>query len=111
MPSHLEFRHTMDGKKWQTGECEHRCETLEAFFGFQRLMPAIQNLGSVLTKSGRLLAFSNTFQHRVQPLCITDATKPGHQKVLAMSLVGPYIHILSTANVPPQRKDWWADEV
>ena len=28
-----------------------------------------------------------------------------------MFLVDPYIPILSTANVPPQRKDWWAAEV
>jgi hypothetical protein len=28
-----------------------------------------------------------------------------------MFLVDPHIRVLSTANVPPQRKDWWADEV
>lgn len=28
-----------------------------------------------------------------------------------MFLVDPHIPILSTANVPPQRKDWWAKEV
>lgn len=28
-----------------------------------------------------------------------------------MFLIDPHVPILSTANVPPQRKDWWADEV
>jgi len=28
-----------------------------------------------------------------------------------MFLVDPHIRILSTANVPPQRLDWWAEEV
>lgn len=28
-----------------------------------------------------------------------------------MFLIDPHIPILSTANVPPQRRDWWAEEV
>lgn len=28
-----------------------------------------------------------------------------------MFLVDPHIRILSTANVPPQRLDWWAEEM
>ena len=28
-----------------------------------------------------------------------------------MFLVDPNITVLSTSNIPPQRKDWWAEEV
>ena len=28
-----------------------------------------------------------------------------------MFLIDPHVKILSTANVPPQRRDWWAEEV
>lgn len=71
----------------------------------------IQELGKVLTREGRLLTFPNVLQHRVQSFRLADPTKPGHRKLLAMFLVDPHIRVLSTANVPPQRKDWWADEV
>jgi len=69
------------------------------------------NLGSVLTCPGRLLTFPNVLQHQVQPFSLEDRTRPGHRKILAMFLVDPHVSVLSTANVPPQRKDWWAEEV
>jgi hypothetical protein len=72
---------------------------------------AVQELGRVLTRPGRLLAFPNVLQHQVQPFRLADPTEPGHRKILAMFLVGPYVRVLSTANVPPQRRDWWAGEV
>lgn len=50
-------------------------------------------------------------QHRVRPFSLADPTKPGHRKILAIFLVDPHIRILSTANVPPQRRDWWTEEV
>ena len=28
-----------------------------------------------------------------------------------MFLVDPYVRVLSTANVPPQRKEWWVSNV
>lgn len=83
----------------------------EYFYGIENDNVAVQMLGSVLTKPGRLLAFPNALQHRVQSFKLADATKSGHRKILAMFLVDPYIRILSTANVPPQRKDWWTEEV
>ncbi|KAK7752891.1 hypothetical protein SLS62_005234 [Diatrype stigma] len=71
----------------------------------------IQVLGSVATRAGRLLAFPNVLQHRVSSFKLTDPTRPGHRKILAMFLVDPHIRVLSTANVPPQRRDWWAEEL
>lgn len=45
------------------------------------------------------------------PFSLENATKPGHRKILALFLVDPHIKILSTSSVPPQRTDWWAEEV
>jgi hypothetical protein len=47
----------------------------------------------------------------VQPFKLADPTKNGHRKILALFLVDPGIRIISTANVPPQQKDWWFDEI
>ena len=73
--------------------------------------PKVQEIGRVLTREGRLLAFPNVFQHRVAPFKLEDASKPGHRKILALFLVDPHCHIISTANVPPQQKDWWSPEI
>jgi len=72
---------------------------------------AIQEVGSVACNEGRLLTFPNLLQHQVQPFQLADPTKPGHRKILALFLVDPGIRIISTANVPPQQKSWWADVV
>ncbi|KAF2450829.1 hypothetical protein P171DRAFT_378205, partial [Karstenula rhodostoma CBS 690.94] len=71
----------------------------------------LQNYGSVETSEGRLLAFPNVFQHRVSPFSLADKTRPGHRRFIALWLVDPYQRIISTANVPPQQQDWWADVV
>ncbi|KAF4435937.1 hypothetical protein F53441_13365 [Fusarium austroafricanum] len=68
---------------------------------------AVQHVGSILTRPGRALFFPNLFQHRVSPFRLIDPSKPGHRKIVALFLVDPKIPIISTANVPPQRQDWW----
>ena len=65
-----------------------------------------QELGSVVTKEGRIITFPNTLQHQVSPFSLADASKPGHRKILALFLVDPHTRIISSANVPPQREDW-----
>ncbi|KAI1778666.1 hypothetical protein F4818DRAFT_438820 [Hypoxylon cercidicola] len=70
-----------------------------------------QIIGTVATRPGRLLAFPSVFQHSSGPFALENPTQPGHLKVLAMYLVDPNIRVLSTDVVPPQRRDWWADEV
>ncbi|KAK0663927.1 hypothetical protein QBC41DRAFT_23066 [Cercophora samala] len=72
---------------------------------------ALQKLGNVETREGRLLAFPNVFQHRVSPFSLQDRTKPGHRRFIALWLVDPHQRIISTANVPPQQLDWWAEAV
>ena len=84
---------------------------VEELYGIQQDGPCVQNLGRVLTREGRLLTFPNVLQHRVSPFQLADTTKPGHRKILALFLVDPHIRVLSTANVPPQQKEWWDEEV
>ncbi|RAK95595.1 DUF4246 domain-containing protein [Aspergillus ibericus CBS 121593] len=110
-PSHLAFRQSLDNDEISMSVGQYEYDAMELFLGIENYGSAIQNLGSVLTRPGRLLAFPNTLQHQVQPFQLVDPTRPGHRKILAMFLVDPHIPVLSTANVPPQRKDWWADEV
>ena len=71
----------------------------------------MQELGRVSTRQGRLIAFPNVLQHRVLPFSLQDKSRPGHRKILALFLVDPHIPILSTANVPPQQKEWWSDKL
>ncbi|KAF5665542.1 hypothetical protein FDENT_12561 [Fusarium denticulatum] len=67
----------------------------------------VQAYGDVDTPEGRLLAFPNVFQHRVSSFKLQDPTKPGHRRFIALWLVDPHRRILSTANLPPQQRDWW----
>ncbi|KAF5334509.1 hypothetical protein D9611_013772 [Ephemerocybe angulata] len=80
-------------------------------FGVDSNGGTVQVLGSVVAKEGRLITFPNILQHKDQPFELADTTKPGHRKILALFLVDPYTSVISTADVPPQRLDWWAEEV
>lgn len=55
------------------------------------------------------MTFPNILQHRVSPFSLEDRSKPGHRKILALFLVDPHIRIISSANIPPQREDWWKE--
>jgi hypothetical protein len=72
--------------------------------------PAVQVLGGVATPQGRMLAFPNTLQHQVNAFELADKTRPGHRRFLVLWLVDPHYRICSTANVPPQRHDWWEEK-
>ncbi|TFK66457.1 hypothetical protein BDN72DRAFT_145415 [Pluteus cervinus] len=82
---------------------------LMPIFGIQHRGSTIQELGSVKTIEGRVITFPNILQHQVQPFQLADPTRPGHRKILAFFLVDPHIRIISTANVPCQRRDWWKE--
>ncbi|KAL1618746.1 hypothetical protein SLS56_010437 [Neofusicoccum ribis] len=82
---------------------------LEFLFDITQHESAVQDIGRVKTSEGRLIAFPNVMQHRVSPFALQDPTKPGHRKIIALFLVDPHTRVISTANVPPQRKDWWFD--
>jgi hypothetical protein len=87
-------------------------EPLARIFGAESLHqePAVQDLGSLQCKAGRMLAFPSTLQHRVQPFKLEDATSAGHCRFLVLWLVDPNYRIVSTANVPPQQHDWFYAE-
>ncbi|KAF8521940.1 hypothetical protein BU17DRAFT_75381 [Hysterangium stoloniferum] len=88
---------------------QHEHDWLSVVFGCENEGPAVQYIGTVDTKEGRILTFPNILQHQVQPFKLEDPTKPGHRKILAMFLVDPNIRVISTANVPCQQRDWWAE--
>lgn len=110
-PSSLSFRQQcqsdIDYSICYAAERDH--DWLLDVFGCEQHGPAVQYVGSVLTPEGRLLTFPNILQHRVEPFKLEDPTKPGHRKIVALSLVDPNIRVISTANVPCQRLDWVSD--
>ena len=86
-------------------------EWLKDIFGCGYWEGTVQNIGSVETHEGRLLTFPNILQHRVEPFKLSDPTKPGHRKIVALFLVDPNIKITSTAHVPCQQQEWWWEAV
>ncbi|KAJ9639436.1 hypothetical protein H2199_006469 [Coniosporium tulheliwenetii] len=109
--SFLEFRQRTDAEDMMMKPEQNDYVGIERLYNVQHEDPAVQTLGRVETRQGRLLSFPNVLQHRVAPFRLADPTKPGHRKILALFLVDPHIRIISTANVPPQRQDWWAQEL
>ena len=111
--SRLTFRHAVDADDWGPDvpyeQGDHRA--IQEIYGMENDEPAVQNLGSVVTRQGRLISFPNTKQHCVEPFSLEDKTRPGHRKILALFLVDPHAKIISTANVPPQQRDWWRAQI
>lgn len=66
-----------------------------------------QRLGSVLLRSGRVIAWPNAGETRHEPFALHDISRPGHVRWLQLSLVDPHYRITSTRNVPPQQGHWW----
>lgn len=84
--------------------------------GYIKYMYGISNnnqlneaLGDIETRAGRCIAFPNILQHKVQPFSLVDKRKPGVRKILVFFLVDPYRPIISTINVPPQQREWYAE--
>ncbi|KAJ7240411.1 hypothetical protein B0H12DRAFT_1134812 [Mycena haematopus] len=90
---------------------DFRC--VEILYGIALDSPSskcIQDLGSVVTKEGRALAWPNLFQHRVAPFSLSDPFKPGHRKILAIFLIDPTSDpIVSATDIPPQQAEWAAE--
>ncbi|TFK17404.1 hypothetical protein FA15DRAFT_605121 [Coprinopsis marcescibilis] len=111
--SSLAFRQVSDANmSWQTlnyQQNEHGW--LNLVYGCENFEGAVQDIGSVDTREGRLITFPNILQHQVQPFELEDKTKPGHRKILALFLVDPHVRTISTASVPCQQFDWWREEV
>jgi len=110
--SRLWFRQISDTEDAEQINYEQNDDVwLQPVFGCNQDGSALQTIGSVICKEGRLLTFANVLQHRVAPFKLEDPSKPGHRKILALFLVDPNIRIISTANVPPQQRDWWSEKL
>jgi hypothetical protein len=109
--SYLAFRHCVPEDDMLMIPAQNEWHSAEYIFGVEHEGPGIQELGRVLTCQGRLICFPNVVMHQVQPFELQDKTKQGHRKILALFLVNPGIPVLSTANIPPQRRDWWSGAV
>ncbi|KAF9736240.1 hypothetical protein PMIN01_06155 [Paraphaeosphaeria minitans] len=110
--SYLAFRETtsqeyLADKPYEQSDHTH----FERLYDIASDGPCVQGLGSTLTREGRLLTFPNVLQHRVSPFALADRSAPGHRKIVALFLVDPHTRIPSTANVPPQQKEWWTEMV
>ena len=71
-----------------------------------RYSPLVQDIGDVITKAHRCVAFPNLYQHQVQPFHLEDKTKPGHRKILVFFLVDPTQRVPSATDVAPQQHEW-----
>ena len=74
-----------------------------------RGVPCSQEIGDVVTKTDRCIAFPNLYQHQVQPFRLVDPQKPGHRKILVFFLVDPTYRVPSATDVGPQQKEWLTD--
>ncbi|THC93468.1 hypothetical protein EYZ11_007053 [Aspergillus tanneri] len=109
LPSSLEFRQRLENDDLDgdiSYEQDHK-SWLKQVFGCDNEGPVTQDLGKVSCREGRIITFPNILQHRVSPFQLAEPSRPGHRKIIALFLVDPHIRIISTANVPPQRADWW----
>lgn len=111
--SYLSFRTKVDAEDFSQsiGYEQNDFAGIAKIFGVFNDESNVQEIGAVLTREGRLVVFPNGFQHRVGNFKLADPAKSGHRKILALFLVAPTIPIISTANVPPQQRDWWLREV
>ncbi|KAF7301075.1 hypothetical protein MIND_00671500 [Mycena indigotica] len=101
--SRLEFRVTTSPPVYHEQDDELCSKVL---YG-RHIVFIIQSLGSIETKSGRVLAWPNIYQHKVAPFSLKDPTRPGHRKILAVFLVDPSIKpVPSATTVPPQQSKW-----
>ncbi|KAF9449677.1 hypothetical protein P691DRAFT_812021 [Macrolepiota fuliginosa MF-IS2] len=109
-PSRLAFRQASDIESASSQSYEQGDSIwLEEVYGIQNWSAAVQDVGSVETRSGRVITFPNILQHQVQPFKLQDPAKPGHRKILALFLIDPHIRVISTAHVPCQQKEWWVE--
>jgi hypothetical protein len=97
--SRLSFRAAVSGPEYE----QYDRDGVREVYGLHDEDALNQVLGSAETRVGRVLAFPNILQHRVDPFRLADPSRPGHRKILAFFLVDPSVTIVSTADVPPQQ--------
>ncbi|KAF4573447.1 hypothetical protein EYR36_007962 [Pleurotus pulmonarius] len=93
-------------------------------WGLRDVDPCHQYIGSIPNlEAGFGVVFPNIYQHQFAPFRLADPTKPGHLTCVSFWLVDPDISsngllspkvgnwksVPSTADVPPQQKEWVAE--
>ncbi|TFY64227.1 hypothetical protein EVJ58_g2765 [Rhodofomes roseus] len=101
--STLSFRNAVNEPRYH-GQDDSYCMT--HLYGIDRDDRCVQDVGKVITKQDRCIAFPNLYQHLVSPFRLADPTKPGHRKILVFFLVDPHIKIPSASIVAPQQASW-----
>ncbi|KAI9931501.1 hypothetical protein MW887_010076 [Aspergillus wentii] len=107
----MEFRHLAELDS--ITEIEHDPDDsvwLKQVFGLDAGDSPNQIVGKIKCKSGRVVMYPSTVQHRINRFNLADKGKAGYTKAIAMFLVDPNIRIISTSNIPPQRLDWAFDD-
>ncbi|KAJ7210549.1 hypothetical protein GGX14DRAFT_626067 [Mycena pura] len=105
--SKLSFRVATAGPEYHM---QDDIDCMKLLYGMARESECVQEIGEVVTKAGRALAWPNLFQHCVSPFKLADATKAGHRKILALFLVDPTADpVVSATDVPPQQAEWAAE--
>jgi hypothetical protein len=89
----------------------HSPPFLPEIYGAKNEEPAVQVIGNIRLREGRVVLWPNVFQTRLLPFSIDDPSKPGHMRCLMLHLIDPNRRMMSTAMVPCQRRDWWAREI
>lgn len=90
----------------------YRSENItESRLHFRQLRGQNQEMGSIGTPEGRLLAFPNICEHRIGPFKLADESRPGFRNILVFFLIDPNTRITSTRNVPPQQMSWFEEEL
>ncbi|KAL8662433.1 MAG: hypothetical protein Q9202_004754 [Teloschistes flavicans] len=84
---------------------------LPQIYGAKHGDPIIQKLGSVILQDNRVVVWPNVFQTKLDPFELDDQSRQGHLRMLTLHLIDPNRRIMSTAMVPCQRRDWWAEAV
>ncbi|EIN07905.1 hypothetical protein PUNSTDRAFT_53245 [Punctularia strigosozonata HHB-11173 SS5] len=101
--SRLSFRHAVAEPRYH---CQDDSYCMKHLYGIDRDDPCVQEVGSVITKQDRCIAFPNLYQHQVSPFKLADPTKPGHRKILVFFLVDPHVKVPSATDVAPQQRSW-----
>ncbi|EIW62540.1 uncharacterized protein TRAVEDRAFT_115077 [Trametes versicolor FP-101664 SS1] len=82
-----------------------------AVYGLTNMRALNQELGRIVAREDKCIAFPNIYQHRVAPFELADPTRGGHRKILALFLVDPLTRVHSTSVVPRQQAQWYRDAV
>ncbi|EPT01446.1 hypothetical protein FOMPIDRAFT_40499 [Fomitopsis schrenkii] len=101
--STLSFRNGVNEPRYH-GQDDSYC--MVHLYGIDRDHPCTQDVGKIITKEDRCIAFPNLYQHLVSPFRLADPTRPGHRKILVFFLVDPHITIPSASVVTPQQASW-----